>query len=94
MDAEKIYDGVREKRGEALVFLKAIEEMGELIFSLSKFMGEDASFIERVQEEIADVIIMMEQLKIIFFSEEIDRIRQEKVERLETRLNSWIKGET
>lgn len=89
MDAEKIYDGVRKKRGEVLVCMKAIEEMGELSAVLSKFLGEDEMLIERVQEEIADVSIMMEQLRLVFFPTIIDRNRIQKLQRLAQRLEGW-----
>lgn len=93
MEAVALYDKVRSKRGESLVFLKAVEEMGELIKSISKFIGEgegeQEDLLGSVEEEIADVTIMMEQLRLIFFPTIIDRIRKEKLERLEERVKTW-----
>lgn len=89
MESIQLYNKVREKRGEALVALKAIEEMGELSAVLSKFLGEDETLLPNVQEEIADVLIMMEQLRLIFFPTMVDRKKDEKLARLERRANEW-----
>lgn len=89
MESIQLYNKVREKRGEALVALKAIEEMGELSAVLSKFLGEDETLLPNVQEEIADVLIMMEQLRLIFFPTMVDRKKNEKLVRLERRVNEW-----
>lgn len=43
----------------------AIEEMSELIQALSKFK-RDKGHIDNIQEEIADVEIMLEQMKMVF----------------------------
>lgn len=89
MEADVLYNKVREKRGKPLVMIKAIEEMGELTQCLSRFLGSEPETIPHLQEEIADVTIMMEQLRLMFFSGDIDRIRKEKLARLEEREKTW-----
>lgn len=71
--------------------VKAIEEMGELTQALSKnFFGEQN--LQNVAEEMADVEIMLEQLKMLFeredggFRQEIQDFAEYKIERLERRL--------
>jgi hypothetical protein len=60
----------------------AMEEMSELIKELSKNLrGNDN--ISAISEEMADVEIMLEQLKVIFSNRaEVDRYRAEKITRL------------
>lgn len=74
---------------------KAMEEMGELITAISRFHGaemqdkptEDTkALLNNVTEEIADCIIMMEQLKIIYCRNDVDRWIDYKIERLAKRL--------
>ena len=71
----------------------AIEEMSELTKELCKnFRGKDNK--EQIAEEIADVEIMVEQLKIMFgCSVEVMRFKEWKMARLEERLERVI-GET
>ena len=57
--------------------IKAIEELAELIQALAK---ED---VENIKEELADVMVMLEQIKYLYgFSEiEINRIMFDKIVR-------------
>ena len=57
------------------------EELSELIQAISKFKrGKE----HNISEEMADVTIMLEQLRIIFNNQaEVDEIRKEKIERLQ-----------
>lgn len=58
----------------------AIEEMAELTQALSKFKrGKE----HNVEEEIADVKIMLKQLELKFDKQKIDKIEKQKIERLE-----------
>ena len=60
-----------------------IEEMAELIQAISKFKRDK---IHNVEEEVADVEIMLEQLRLmndLFDIEVIDEIKEEKLVRLE-----------
>lgn len=62
----------------------AIEEMAELTQALSKFKRGK---IHNVEEEIADVEIMIEQLKIIFNADKYERFKHDKLCRLKGVLN-------
>jgi NTP pyrophosphatase (non-canonical NTP hydrolase) len=61
---------------------KAIEELGELIVELSREQDRRTDN-ERVREEIADVIVMAEQLRIIYGASAVDRWIEKKLSRLE-----------
>lgn len=57
----------------------AIEEMSELTQALSKYKrGKE----HNVEEEIADVQIMLDQLKLIFNNRKIKKIQRNKIRRL------------
>ena len=63
----------------------AIEEMGELIVAINHHrrgrVGMDA-----IQEEIADVMIAMKQLAMIYGELGVDKFIEQKTQRLEQRL--------
>ena len=67
----------------------AIEEMAELIQALMKYpRKQDGSTLNKVIEEIVDVEIMLEQLKLMFITNtglgiEYAEIKEEKLKRLE-----------
>lgn len=72
---------------------KAMEEMGELITELSRrnLARYDK---DRVAEEIADALIMLEQLRIIFGASKVDGYVAGKLERLEKTINGdWRRQE-
>lgn len=63
-----------------------IEEMSELTKELCKYKrnsnGEvSKEVIENIKEEIADVLNTAEQLEYFFGEEEIEKIRQQKIDR-------------
>jgi len=60
---------------------KAIEELGELICELSREQDHRTNR-EHIQEELADVIIMCEQLRLIYGGKETDAWIDRKLERL------------
>lgn len=64
----------------------ALEEMGELIVALQHRLRGRVSD-GPVCEEIADVLIMMEQLSIIFGQKTVRNYYEAKIQRLEQRLN-------
>lgn len=84
---KKIYRQTLKTYGRDKQMIKAIEEMAELSKELCKWvLGADNG--KHVQEEIADVIIMMEQMQMLFDVDgEIKKMIAYKVERLERRLN-------
>lgn len=72
-----------------------LEELAELIQAIIKFRRThdkyDSEVVkEHVAEEIADVEIMCEQLRVSFgssFSKQVNMVREHKLERLDKRLN-------
>lgn len=66
--------------------LMVMEEMAELQKELCKHArGKNNQFA--IAEEIADVLIMLDQMMVFYGCEEIvDKYKQEKLERLEERL--------
>lgn len=72
---------------------KAVEEMGELITELSR-RNLSRFDKDRVAEEVADALIMLEQLRIIFGASKVDGYIAEKLERLEKTINGdWRRQE-
>ena len=65
----------------------AMEEMAELTKELSKSIRYGDINNEHIAEEIGDVEIMLEQLKIIYNNaEEVEKSKSAKIERLERRI--------
>lgn len=60
---------------------KAIEELGELICELSREQDHRTDR-EHILEELADVIIMCEQLRLIYGGKETDAWIDRKLQRL------------
>ena len=99
---ERGVKGMSEKRLETILYNKAItmwgrvaqvdmaiEEMAELTLALCKSKRETKSknWLYNVYEEIADVLIMLDQLRIIYGDVHmVDIIRSRKLERLTKRL--------
>ena len=72
---------------------KAVEEMGELITELSR-RNLQRFDREHVAEEVADALIMLEQLRIIFGGDRVDGYVAEKLERLEKTIDGdWRRQE-
>lgn len=73
--------------------MKTIEEMSELIKSLLKDLEKsDFDTLDSVNEEMADVYIMLEQLKMIYKNEnEVEMYKMQKINRLDDRVNNYIK---
>ena len=64
----------------------AIEELSELQKELCKFLRDNKT--DNIAKEIADVEIMLEQMIMLFSSRGIvDKWKQQKVERLNKRIN-------
>ena len=68
--------------GENAQCIKAMEECGEIIHALArKVQGQDPDF-DNICEEIADVEILMEQMRVVFGDAFIDKWKQNKLEKL------------
>lgn len=85
MSEADAYRAAVEKWGRAPQIHMAIEECGELIVALTHWMRNRADR-NRVTTEIADVEIMMGQLREIFGSEDVDWEKRAKLKRLKERL--------
>lgn len=78
--------------GEPAQIDMAIEEMAELTKALCKARraqagAEAVAAVENVVEEMADVQIMLDQLRIIFHNS-AELVEEEKLKRLERRLDA------
>ena len=79
-----IYQKAINTFGEKAQIEHAIEELSELNVALCHYL---AGRKNNVEEEIADVEIMMEQLERIFSKDEIVDIKAQKIERLIEHIN-------
>ena len=73
--------GMLRKYGISRQLNKAQEECAELIVAIAKYselLGELGA-AHRVREEIADVTIMLEQLRILFGPEQCDEALENKI---------------
>ena len=74
--------------GSFLQIAVMMEEMSELQKELCKNLRGRGS-IEHIAEEIADVEIMLEQMKMLFLcADDVRDVRRRKVERLKVRLDN------
>lgn len=81
-----------EKYGEPIQLIMVIEEIAELTKEISKyFRGKNNR--ENIIEEVGDVYIMLEQMKMIFdiSAEELEITMSKKIKRLEDLLK--VEGE-
>lgn len=83
---QEILQRAIDKYGKQMQMVVAMEEMAELTKELSKaFRGEPNT--TSIAEEIADVEIMLEQIKIIFdCGEYVNDMKDYKLKRLSKRL--------
>ena len=83
-----VYRKAVERFGPPNQMIKAIEEMSELTKVLAKIlvMGGEVSLDELI-EEVADVTIMMEQLRLMYnINDEVCEMMDGKIRRLEGRV--------
>ena len=74
--------------GSALQIVVMMEEMSELQKELCKYLRSKYS-PANIAEEIADVEIMLEQMKMLFCcADDVHDVRRRKVERLKERLDN------
>lgn len=86
-----LYEKLISKYGRGCQTTKALEELSELIQAVCKYksklysgnLNETYALLDNIAEEMADVEIMLEQLKIIFENAESVSIwKQYKLERI------------
>jgi len=94
-DFEKSYQFFIDTYGIESQYDMCIEEMSELTKELVKLRRYQklqpekvADTIKNIQEELADVSNIVEELKMHFGSDEIEKIREQKIERAITRYNN------
>lgn len=85
-DRRTIYKKAIQENGQHMQQMVAIEEMSELIKELVKY-SRGADNKNHIAEEIADVIIMLEQLIVMFGNAtEVKQYKEQKIIRLQERL--------
>lgn len=86
---EIIYKQALDRFGGQSQMMMCIEEMAELIQAFNKLLRNptDENHV-RVCEEIADVSVMINQMRIIFDEKIIDDFKQKKLLRLKERIES------
>ena len=87
MKRKPIYRKLLNKYGNILQIIVAIEELSELQKELTKFLRGTLLFkeqgFENISEELADVEIMLKQLKLIFNNEDsVKSFKRIKLERI------------
>ena len=92
MNINELYDGLAEFYGVNNQIIIAVEELSELQKELCKALRGKKKLVA-ISEEMADVEIMLEQLKRIFQNEDIvKQIRVSKLNRTVARLTAARKG--
>lgn len=86
MNREEIYKELIQTYGDIQIIV-AVEELSELQKELCKALRSNGNR-KNLIEEMADVEIMLEQMKMYFLieQEEIDKIKEQKIERTKNRL--------
>ena len=85
MNDTEIYQRAMDQWGWGTQVDMVQEEVGELLTSLARYnRGRDDA--TDVMEEIADVEIMLGQLRTCFPNNDVDELKAQKLERLERRL--------
>lgn len=75
-----------EHYGQDNQIIKCIEECAELIKSLLDYRNQRLVTLYDVRQEIADVIIMAQQMSLIFGDEEVEKLVDYKLKRTEHRI--------
>ena len=87
MKAKLLYQKAISQWGYEAQLHMAVEECLELAHAIIKFIRDGrGDEYKRVEEEIADVEIMMAQMRLIFFTKNISRIKSKKLKRLQRRI--------
>ena len=87
MDRQQIYKQILSQFGNTMQTIVAIEEMSELQKALAKYLcglqyHDYGDVLANIREEIADVQIMLDQLKLVFDSDNtVEQIIDEKLQR-------------
>ena len=88
IDESEVLHRALDTYGSWAQVVMVFEEMSELQKELCKYLRGRGSF-KHIAEEIADVEIMIEQMKMLFFcTDDVRNERRRKVERLKERLDN------
>ncbi len=85
MNNKNVYEKFIKLKGQDSQFHQAMEECAELIVALSHYVRNRKNSIEEVIEELGDVEIMIEQIKVIFgedFESKVEKSKQKKFNNL------------
>jgi NTP pyrophosphatase (non-canonical NTP hydrolase) len=83
---QSLYKQALRKWGCSTQVMMAMGECGELIAALNRFTNQSRGTVEEVVTEIADVEVMMGQLRMIFGAERVEKEKQRKLKRLDATL--------
>jgi len=90
-DRKKLYKKAIQLWGKEFQIKMVIEECAELIVELVKFTrNTNGSNVDKVCDELADVEIMIEQMRIIFTDDLIDFHKDKKIGRLKRRIKDAL----
>ena len=86
MTRKELYTKLLDLHGDKQIII-AIEELSELQKELCKFLRNNSNH-DNMAEEIADVEIMLEQMKMYFGidDEEVEEMKKLKIQRTQERL--------
>ena len=88
MKKKDVYNKAKATWGIDAQVTKAVEELADLQKELCKFILDDGN-MGNITEEIADVEIMIEQLKLIFENKKaVKVVKRAKIQRLSDRLDA------
>lgn len=90
MTEEEIYQAAINRWGVDAQIAMTMGECGELIAELNRRFVQNRDNLENVYGEIADVEIMLGQLRFILGDQPIDSAKQAKLERLKGIINGNI----
>lgn len=95
-EANAVFKDAISEFGEAAQVMMVFEEMSELQKELCKWLrsGKSPTLLHHIAEEIADVEIMLDQMKLVFHCTSAVRgIRKKKIARLAGRIQELKKNQ-
>ena len=93
-EEKKIFKDALHVYGRRAQITMVFEEMAELQKELCKHLrnGDSVEIVSRVAEELADVEIMLDQMKLLFGTGHVQSEREKKVQRLRARLDAQARS--
>ena len=94
VNEEELYKRALRVWGKEPQMLQVIEEMSELIKEILKNVNRKKDNVAAIIEEVADVEIMLGQIKCCYaIKEKVDDYKREKLKTIVCRLDEWEKKE-